>query len=48
MMEKIMRKVLSGGIAFVAALSAFAASGEFTRLKFNTSGTTFLKGGLGT
>ena len=48
MMKKMMSKVLFAGVASAVALSAFAASGEFTRLKFNTPGTTFLKGGLGT
>ena len=46
MMRKIRSGFLFGGIAFAVTLSAFAASGEFTRLKFNTPGTTFLKGVL--
>ena len=48
MMRKIRSGFLFGGIVFAVTLSASAASGEFTRLKFNTPGTTFLKGGLGT
>jgi len=48
MMRKIRSGFLFGGIVFAVTLSAFAASGGFTRLKFNTPGTAFLKGGLGT